>query len=160
MFFATVRSCKWDLINVYHMLRLSKFSLAPPHLRNMLLAVIAGLILISPAYSYALPHLGRTVDYRARNSLQPTSYPSHHEESGHLVQKSRRASSSMQLAIDTTVVSDRWDATYFSPAKVNLFLRILEKRQDGFHDLASLFQVKFEAFLGSTAVDIDEKEQL
>ena len=28
----------------------------------------------------------------------------------------------------------------FSPCKVNLFLRILRKRDDGFHDLASLFQ--------------------
>ena len=27
----------------------------------------------------------------------------------------------------------------FSPAKVNLFLRIIRRRPDGFHDLASLF---------------------
>ncbi|KAL9190869.1 hypothetical protein ACHAXT_000575 [Thalassiosira profunda] len=30
--------------------------------------------------------------------------------------------------------------TLFSPCKINLFLRILRKRPDGFHDLASLFQ--------------------
>ena len=30
--------------------------------------------------------------------------------------------------------------TFKSPAKVNLFLRVLRKRQDHFHDLASLFQ--------------------
>lgn len=29
---------------------------------------------------------------------------------------------------------------FFSPAKVNLFLRILRRRSDGYHDLASLFQ--------------------
>ena len=29
----------------------------------------------------------------------------------------------------------------FSPAKINLFLRILKRREDGYHDLASLFQV-------------------
>ena len=28
----------------------------------------------------------------------------------------------------------------FSPAKVNLFLRVLDRRRDGFHELASLFQ--------------------
>lgn len=30
--------------------------------------------------------------------------------------------------------------TLFSPCKINLFLRIIRKRDDGFHDLASLFQ--------------------
>lgn len=34
-----------------------------------------------------------------------------------------------------------WDATFFSPSKINLFLRVIGKRPDGFHDLASLFQV-------------------
>jgi hypothetical protein len=28
----------------------------------------------------------------------------------------------------------------FSPSKINLFLRIIKKREDGYHDLASLFQ--------------------
>jgi hypothetical protein len=30
--------------------------------------------------------------------------------------------------------------TLFSPCKINLFLRIIRRREDGFHDLASLFQ--------------------
>jgi 4-diphosphocytidyl-2-C-methyl-D-erythritol kinase len=30
--------------------------------------------------------------------------------------------------------------TLFSPCKINLFLRILRKRDDGYHELASLFQ--------------------
>ncbi|MGZ3732885.1 MAG: 4-(cytidine 5'-diphospho)-2-C-methyl-D-erythritol kinase, partial [Parachlamydiaceae bacterium] len=30
--------------------------------------------------------------------------------------------------------------TLASPAKVNLFLRILRRRSDGYHELASLFQ--------------------
>ena len=29
----------------------------------------------------------------------------------------------------------------FSPSKINLFLRIVRRRDDGFHDLASLFHV-------------------
>ena len=36
--------------------------------------------------------------------------------------------------------SKEWDLTLFSPAKINLFLRIIKKRDDGFHELASLFQ--------------------
>ena len=30
--------------------------------------------------------------------------------------------------------------TLYSPAKINLFLKIIQKRKDGYHDLASLFQ--------------------
>lgn len=33
-----------------------------------------------------------------------------------------------------------WDMELFSPAKINLFLRVLRKREDGYHELASLFQ--------------------
>lgn len=33
-----------------------------------------------------------------------------------------------------------WDLTLASPSKINLFLRVLRRREDGFHELASLFQ--------------------
>jgi 4-diphosphocytidyl-2-C-methyl-D-erythritol kinase len=36
--------------------------------------------------------------------------------------------------------TDSSTLTLFSPCKINLFLRILRKRADGYHDLASLFQ--------------------
>jgi 4-diphosphocytidyl-2-C-methyl-D-erythritol kinase len=32
------------------------------------------------------------------------------------------------------------DLTYYSPAKVNLFFKVLNKRSDGYHDIASLYQ--------------------
>ena len=41
---------------------------------------------------------------------------------------------------DVDVDPSEYDLTLFSPCKINLFLRILRKRPDGFHDLASLFQ--------------------
>jgi 4-diphosphocytidyl-2C-methyl-D-erythritol kinase len=31
--------------------------------------------------------------------------------------------------------------TVFSPSKVNLFLRVIRRREDGYHDLASLFHI-------------------
>ena len=39
----------------------------------------------------------------------------------------------------------------YSPAKTNLFLRITRKREDGFHELASVFQVAIVA-MASTAL--------
>ena len=47
--------------------------------------------------------------------------------------------------------------TLFAPAKVNLFLKIINKRQDGFHDIASLFQA---ITLGDTMVfSFSEKDK-
>ena len=37
--------------------------------------------------------------------------------------------------------SQRDHLALFSPAKINIFLRIVRRREDGFHDLASLFHV-------------------
>lgn len=45
------------------------------------------------------------------------------------------------LVSSSTLKSIKSDTlTLFSPCKINLFLRIIRKRQDGYHDLASLFQ--------------------
>lgn len=43
------------------------------------------------------------------------------------------------LAIDLDFATLR-DLKLKSPSKINLFLRILRRREDGYHDLASLFQ--------------------
>jgi hypothetical protein len=40
----------------------------------------------------------------------------------------------------TSALNAETSLTLFSPCKINLFLRILRKREDGYHDLASLFQ--------------------
>jgi hypothetical protein len=55
------------------------------------------------------------------------------------------ASVSTAATKDAAVLSSETETktksmTLFSPSKVNLFLRILRKREDGYHDLASLFQ--------------------
>lgn len=45
----------------------------------------------------------------------------------------------------------------FSPCKINLFLRIIRKREDGFHDLASLFQaIGFGDTLELTTLDLKD----
>jgi len=46
----------------------------------------------------------------------------------------------------------------FSPAKLNLFFRVLHKREDGFHEIASLYQA---ISLGDTiTISLAEKDQL
>lgn len=48
--------------------------------------------------------------------------------------------------------------TLFSPAKINLFLRIISKRPDGFHNLSSLFQT---ISLGDTLTfELDNQDKL
>ena len=37
-------------------------------------------------------------------------------------------------------VKNQNSVSFFSPAKINLFFRVLKKRKDGFHDIASLMQ--------------------
>lgn len=59
---------------------------------------------------------------------------------GKTVLEPSRVSTRLQ-SVAGEATSGKWEATYFSPAKINLFLRVMGKRPDGFHELASLFQV-------------------
>jgi len=58
-----------------------------------------------------------------------------------------------------STISSEYDLSLFSPCKINLFLRILGKRPDGFHDLASLFQtVAFGDTLHLKLIDNDNDD--
>jgi len=75
----------------------------------------------------------------------------------------RRGSTFSEKEVETvqnTLSSTESDTMIlFSPCKINLFLRIIRKRPDGFHDLASLFQaVGFGDTLELTLLD-DESTQ-
>uniref|UniRef100_A0A7S4J8U2 4-(cytidine 5'-diphospho)-2-C-methyl-D-erythritol kinase n=1 Tax=Odontella aurita TaxID=265563 RepID=A0A7S4J8U2_9STRA len=62
-------------------------------------------------------------------------------------------------ADDVEVDPSDYDLALFSPCKINLFLRIIRKRPDGFHDLASLFQtVGFGDTLYLTKLPDDEDD--
>jgi 4-diphosphocytidyl-2-C-methyl-D-erythritol kinase len=66
------------------------------------------------------------------------------------------SSSSSSINNDHDNNNNKSSLTLFSPCKINLFLRILRKRPDGFHDLASLFQcIGFGDFL---EMQISEQE--
>jgi len=51
-----------------------------------------------------------------------------------------RGSSRIQSSLGSSAQKEPEKLALFSPCKINLFLRIIRKRDDGFHDLASLFQ--------------------
>ena len=55
----------------------------------------------------------------------------------------RRGSALVVAAAPEDAAADEGDDAMevFSPSKINLFLRIVRRREDGFHDLASLFHV-------------------
>jgi len=72
-----------------------------------------------------------------------------------LVLSSATTDASSDTAVD--VDPSEYDLSLFSPCKINLFLRILRKRPDGFHDLASLFQtVAFGDMLHLKLLDDDD----
>ena len=57
----------------------------------------------------------------------------------HSIIETSNRNTNMEL-FSSAVDESEYDLSLFSPCKINLFLRIIRKREDGFHDLASLFQ--------------------
>jgi len=62
------------------------------------------------------------------------------KQTSHVFSSSSVSSSLSSNENGPVVDESEYDMSLFSPCKINLFLRIIRKRPDGFHDLASLFQ--------------------
>lgn len=75
------------------------------------------------------------------------------------VSTTRGKSSSTDTDELSSQTSSTSTLTLFSPCKINLFLRIIRKRPDGYHDLASLFQaIGFGDTLELTPIDGSQDE--
>ena len=73
---------------------------------------------------------------------------------GSFLRHSVVTSSSVDSETSSAASSEAQTVSLFSPCKINLFLRIIRKREDGFHDLASLFQaIGFGDKLELTPID-------
>jgi len=69
-------------------------------------------------------------------------------------------SSSVDTSESSSTDSKAGTLTLFSPCKINLFLRIIRKRKDGYHDLASLFQaIGFGDTLELTPIEATDKDE-
>ena len=72
--------------------------------------------------------------------------------------QSSAAASSPETSSSSEVDASQYDLSLFSPCKINLFLRIIRKREDGYHDLASLFQtIGFGDMLHLSLLDEEEE---
>ena len=61
-------------------------------------------------------------------------------EPSHFIRASTLDPSKRKHSLLASTQEEQETLELFSPCKINLFLRIIRKREDGFHDLASLFQ--------------------
>lgn len=101
--------------------------MAPRHSPHLLLAtaaaaaLVAAVALLQPAQGFLLP-TPSVNQQRHQQQRLPT-----------------RARTPLAAANALPPKAD-YDLELFSPAKVNLFLRIIRRREDGYHELASLFQ--------------------
>ena len=110
---------------------------------RLLATILKALLLVQSAAAFAglesLRHTPRTG--QQQQQLLRASFPATTETSG-------------------AETSHRETLSLFSPCKINLFLRIIRKRPDGFHDLASLFQaIGFGDTLELTIIENAEKDE-
>ena len=69
-------------------------------------------------------------------------------------------SSTVDTSESSSTDSKAGTVSLFSPCKINLFLRIIRKREDGYHDLASLFQaIGFGDTLELTPIKAAHKDE-
>ena len=85
---------------------------------------------------WGLLALGVLVGVRARQPSAPTPIPV-----AMAALSGSRLPATAAADPGTNTAALVWDLEAFSPSKINLFLRIIRRREDGYHDLASLFQV-------------------
>jgi hypothetical protein len=97
-----------------------------------------------------VPTIATTSSPSASRSGSNTRHRRHHVRSTDIINAKKNsvvvrldaetASSSTSASTSSESESASGALTLFSPCKINLFLRIIRKREDGYHDLASLFQ--------------------
>lgn len=114
-------------------------------MRALAVTILKTLLLVHPAAAFA--GLDRpALSFSFRHTHRRTSSSRQHQ----LV----RASSPATTETSGAETAHRGTLSLFSPCKINLFLRIIRKRPDGFHDLASLFQaIGFGDTLELTVID-------
>lgn len=77
---------------------------------------------------------------RARVGVDARRAKQYHQRGGQRFQP--KHARTLRTFTATARASEGIETTeYFSPSKINLFLRVTARRPDGFHDLASLFHV-------------------
>jgi 4-diphosphocytidyl-2-C-methyl-D-erythritol kinase len=78
---------------------------------------------------------------RARAGVDARRAKQYHQRGGQRFHQPKHART-LRTFTATARASEGIETTeYFSPSKINLFLRVTARRPDGFHDLASLFHV-------------------
>ena len=95
--------------------------------KNMMLSQTLRLFLFASASVYA-------------SAFTATNFPNQWTTTTRHSQEILLRSAVADTTEESSPAKESGTLSLFSPCKINLFLRIIRKREDGFHDLASLFQ--------------------